>query len=139
MDNKLKAFLFAFIFIMLCASSMARGSMLAAFEYKKSKTRVRKEKKELPSWRRLLCWYQPEHTKVPWHMQRFRRFRILYWISFCCATIVFLLFDKLPLVVTCLVVIPGIVAWVVDCTYYFAVLRRSAGDKRITFERAKRQ
>ena len=139
MDNKLKAFLFAFIFIMLLAASGSRMSMLAAFEYKKSKTRVRKEKKELPSWRRLLGWYQPEHTKVPWHMRRFRRFRILYWISFCCATIVFLLFDRLPLMVKWIVFIPGLVAWVVDSTYYFAVLRRGVGDGRITFEKAKHQ
>ena len=139
MDNKLKAFLFAFIFIMLSASFGARGSMLAAFEYKKSKTRVRKEKKDLPSWRRLLCWYQPEHTKVPWHMQRLRRFRILYLVNCFCALIVFLLFDRLPLMVKWIVFIPGFVAWVVDCTYYFAVLRRGGGDGRITFERAKRQ
>ena len=139
MDNQLKAFLLAFLFVMLSAAFGARISMRDAFEYKKSKTRIRKEKKELPSWRRLLCWYRPEHTKVPWHMRRFRRFRIFYWVSFCCAAIVFLLFDRLSLAVTCLVIIPGIVTWVVDSVYYFTVLRRSVGDARLTFERAKRQ
>lgn len=138
MEKELQSILLIFIFMMFLAISSIRTCMQDGFEHKKSTTRIRKEKKELPAWRNLLCWYQPECTKVPWHMRLFRRLFIFYLVTFVCAIIIFAFSAHLPSVIAWLVMIPGFTVWVIVGVYCGFILS-DGRTKRVCFEKAKRQ
>ncbi len=62
--------------IAVMMSYIARLGMRDAFEYKKSKTRLKKEYKQYSFWRHITKIYPPGDSFAPKHMKAFLIFRI---------------------------------------------------------------
>jgi len=138
MFTDLESILLTYIILLLFPIQLARNGVREAFEYKKSNTKVKNERKEISFWRKLLCWYKPEETKAPWHMKLFQALRIFYAINISSA-IVYLVFSQhLSYRLVWLIVLPGGVATLSFYTYTLAVLRKLPSN-RFNFENAKRQ
>ena len=138
MFSSSKAYLLIYILFLFFPTMLTYYGMRDAFEHKKSKTKVRKEKLEFSLWRRLLCWYKPEQTKVPWHMRLFRRLRIFYAVDGGCAIITLVFSANPPHVLVWMLMIPGIVVSFILYTYCATTLSRWP-NHGFNFENAKHQ
>lgn len=138
MSIDLQSCLLIYLIFLIFPNSLLYGGMRDAFEYKKGKTKVRKEKLEISLWRKLLCWYKPEQTKVPWHMCLFKRLRIFYAADGGCAIIALVFLENLPRVLVWMLMIPGIVVSIILYTYCATTLSNWPRND-FNFENAKHQ
>jgi len=129
------------IIISVLFDGVYHNAIYCAHIYKKSKTRVKKEKMALPRWRRVLGIYLPSNSHAPRNMRLFFRIRLVHICLFLLSQIVFLMELVFPEVLPVLYALWGFTLILIYCPTFiylnYLYLRRGVRQRVITFEMFK--
>ena len=84
------------IFCVIWTEWLARLGMGAAFDYKKNKSRLKKENKQRPRVYKIFGFYHFSQTHAPHHMKKYAGIRVCNIVSFVFSTAVYLLIPHWP-------------------------------------------
>lgn len=112
------------LWLAFCTGSWARIGNRDAFDYKKSNTRIRKQKKELNIFQKLFWIYSDKYTHVPKYRNMFYAFRIAN-ISLVILYLILFIFKVNPTIIAIVIEIRMI--FVSGLLFVFTIINRLKG------------
>ena len=119
---------------LLCAAD-GRGCSREAFEYKKSKTAIRKDRKRMTKMQRLLGLYHVAPTHAPFHTKLFRIYRLCNYVTGAVGMVIILLVPSCGILV---LILKYILCDLPMDIYTAALTNWGNGPRTLRFEKAKR-